>query len=162
MGFAYFLGAKFAGYTAFCHWVITPVLEKAGAKVRSSASTTPLGPVSESQPPPVPEWTIPSSVKAGVIRTVIGVAVGTVVGLSFWAIPYFARHDTVDSVLFFVFLVPVRVGEWALLLRWVYRLKPFNDYACMKLITFGILTSFALDAVGIISAFVLPGGMWVC
>jgi hypothetical protein len=162
MGFAYFLGAKFVGYTAFCHWVITPALEKRGMKPQSTGSTQPLGLLPDSQPPSAPRLAIPSSVKAGVIRTLIGVAVGAVVGLGFWAIPYFSKHDTVDSVLFFVFLIPVRVSEWALLLWWIYRLRPINDYSCMKLITLGILASFALDAIGIISAFVLPGGMWVC
>lgn len=66
------------------------------------------------------------------------------------------------TVLFFTLLVPVRVGEWGLLLWWVYRLKLFSNLSCIKLITFGLLVSFALDALGIITALVLPGGMWVC
>jgi hypothetical protein len=101
-------------------------------------------------------------VKAGVVRTLIGVAVGAIVGFGFWAIPFFSTHDTAGTVLFFTLLVPVRVGEWALLYRWTYRIHPFTDPAGMKLITLGILTSFALDVIGLVSAWVLPGGMWVC
>src|ERR1700724_2426326 len=32
----------------------------------------------------------------------------------------------------------------------------------LKLITFGLLISFALDAIGVIAAFVFPVGSWVC
>jgi hypothetical protein len=41
-------------------------------------------------------------------------------------------------------------------------MRPFKEALGWKLITFGLLVSFALDAVGIIAAFVFPGGMWVC
>lgn len=125
MGFAHFLGAKLAGYTAFCHWVISPSLQKAGRQPESAGSELRLGLLSDIQPAALIQNSIPSSVKAGVIRTLIGVVVGAVVGFGFWAIPYFSTHDTAGSVLFFTFLVPVRVGEWALLLWWIYHLRAF-------------------------------------
>lgn len=166
MGFAYFLAAKFAGYTAFCHWVVRPQIESSTAKIVSEtiASASVLDPalanssLSEESPP---ASEIPSSIKAGIIRTLIGVGVGAILGLGFWSIPKLANFDFATPV-FFALLVPVRVGEWALLLWWVYRTRPFADPGMMRLITFGILVSFALDLLGIIAAWVLPGGMWVC
>jgi len=59
-------------------------------------------------------------------------------------------------------LALVRVFEWWLLLRWIYRGFPLNRRQRNGLIAGGIVTSFALDALGIAAAFVLPGGMWVC
>ena len=164
MGFAYFLAAKLVGYSAFCHWVVSPRIRISAAEVRDeNASTSILGAALAETPlqtSPAPIG-IPSSVKAGVIRTLIGIGVGAVVGLGFWSIPSLRNFDFATPV-FFAFLVPVRVGEWAVLLRWVYRIHPFADSGGMKLITFGILASFALDALGIAAAWVLPGGMWVC
>jgi hypothetical protein len=98
LGFVYFAAAKYAGYTAFCRWFIEP-------RVRAL------------EPPPAnvqPAW------KAGGVRTLLGVAVGAVVGLGFWKIPFFSTHDNAAEVLFFALLVPVRVFEWWLLLRLMY------------------------------------------
>lgn len=55
---------------------------------------------SEEKPPALPPpW------KAGAIRTLIGVVVGAVVGLAFWKIPFFAKHDIFDNGMFFRLLV---------------------------------------------------------
>jgi hypothetical protein len=160
-GFAYFLAAKFVGYTAFCHWVVNPCVVKAGTHQEQSDAVRPIRIFSEAlQASAQPQ--APSPVKAGVVRTLIGLAVGVVVGFGFWTIPYFSTHDTVGTVLFFTLLVPVRVGEWALLFWWVYRMRTFRAVMGLKLITFGLLISFALDAIGVVAAFVLPGGVWVC
>jgi len=162
MGFVYFAAAKFVGYTAFCHWVVNPAVVRAGTHDAQRGLGS-LGQLLSDAPEVTDELLdAPSAVKAGVVRTLIGLGVGAVVGLGFWAIPYFSTHDTTGTVLFFSLLVPVRVGEWALLLRWIYRMRPFKEALGWRLITFGLLVSFALDAIGIISAVVLPGGMWVC
>lgn len=164
MGFVYFLGAKFLGYTAFCHWVVTPrVLALRGAEVRNSGVPVSIlaAPDDAAHPNTDSPSLLPSAVKAGVVRALIGAAVGAVVGLGFWSIPPLRNFDFATP-LFFALLVPVRVGEWALLYRWIYRMHPFADPEGMKLITLGILVSFALDAMGMISAVILPGGMWVC
>jgi hypothetical protein len=139
-GFVYFAAAKFAGYTAFCRYVI-------GLECRDRETPTPP---------------IPSAWKAGAVRTGIGLVVGTVVGLSFWRIPYFAQHDPWDTPIFFAILIPIRIAEWWLLLHWIYRVFDFSPIQKAKLILLGIVTSFALDGLGILVAFVLPGGMWVC
>jgi hypothetical protein len=162
MGFAYFLAAKMAGYTAFCHWFVNrKVIAKRNAQEQlaiASANDSGLGTLENLGK----RREVPESVKAGVVRTLIGLAVGIVVGLGFWTIPYFSTHDSVGNILFFAQLVPVRVGEWWLLFRWLYGMRPFNDSLGLSLITWGVLVSFALDAIGVVSAFVLPGGMWVC
>jgi hypothetical protein len=136
-GFAYFIAVKYAGYTAYCRWAIQPRLQPSEHPVRSA-------------------WV------AGAIRTAIGVVIGITVGLQFWRIPYFAsNHDNLAEALFYGSLVPLRIGEWWLLIRLAYNglLSRNQRFA---LIGGGILTSFALDFIGVVSAFALPGGMWIC
>jgi len=139
LGFAYFAAAKLAGYTLFCRFAVEP-------KVLS---------VGEDRPAP-PAWV------AGAVRTLIGVGIGAIVGVGFWKIPWFEKHSSWGLVLFFVFLVPVRVFEWWLLLRWFYPRHSIDRGQYAGLIAGGIVTSFALDALGVVAAWVLPGGMWVC
>jgi len=162
MGFAYFLAAKMLGYTAFCHWVVGPKIIAAETERAEPAMASPNEFRVASLESADERTIVPSAVKAGAIRTLIGLVVGVVVGLGFWTIPYFSRHDSTGTVLFFSLLVPVRIGEWWLLFRWLYKMRPFNDPVGLRLITWGILVSFALDALGVVTAFVLPGGMWVC
>jgi hypothetical protein len=57
--------------------------------------------------------------------------------------------------------VPVRIGEWWLLLQLMYK-GLLNRRQRLGLIGGGIFTSFALDFIGVVCAFALPGGMWVC
>jgi hypothetical protein len=140
LGFVYFVGVKYAGYTAYCGWAI----QRAVRKVADGATS------------PVAPWL------AGAARTLIGVVAGVAIGLGFWKIPIFATHDAWVTPLFFGLLVPLRVGEWWLLLRWIYGGFPIQDSTRWKLIAGRIGTSFGLDALGIVAAFVLPSGMWVC
>ena len=84
------------------------------------------------------------------MRTLIGVVVGATVGFGFWAIPYFSRRETIGNSLFFSFLVPVRIGEWWLLLSWVYSRFTLRRSTRAGLITGGILTSFVLDGLGLL------------
>jgi len=140
VGFIYFAAAKYAGYTAYCRWGIQPQLDK----------PEDLFPQ------------LPSAWKAGAVRTLIGLVIGAVVGFGFWAIPRFSHHDNAGEVLFFSMLVPVRAFEWWVLLRWVYKDFTLTNGQRTLLICVGIVVSFLLDGLGILSAFVLPGGMWVC
>jgi len=140
LGFVYFAAAKLVGYTAFCRWAIEPQLSNAGVDL-----------------PPIPSvW------KAGAVRTFIGVGIGVTLGLGFWNVPWFAHHDLVGEPLFFLILVPVRVFEWWLLLRWIYRKHPLRRGQRIGLVVSGIVVSFVIDALGLVAAWVLPGGMWVC
>ena len=140
MGFTYFAAVKYAGYSAYCRWAIEPRLHRpsgADSKVISA-------------------W------KAGAVRTLIGLGIGAVVGLVFWKIPYFSNTDGLATILFFASLVPVRVFEWWLLFRWIYGVESLEESTRWKLISGGIATSFVLDGLGILAAFVLPGGIWIC
>lgn len=66
------------------------------------------------------------------------------------------------GVLFFAGLLPVRMVEWFLLLKIAFGERTRDKSLTAPAIGFGILVSYLLDFVGIIAAFVLPGGMWVC
>ncbi len=147
-GFGYFLLIKWIGYSAFCGIAIP--------RFSSVESQTSL---SLTQDRKIETTTLPNPLKAGLIRTAIGLAVGCAIGIPFYAVlPTWL--DKYSSLLFFAVLVPVRVGEWALLLKLLY--KNATIKARWTLISTGILTSFALDAIGVMAAFVLPGGAWVC
>jgi hypothetical protein len=106
--------------------------------------------------------TIPSVWIAGAVRTGIGLVIGIVAGLGFWAIPYFQTHDVIGNWVFFISLFFVRIFEWWLLLKWVYRIFHFTPKQYSIVIVLGILTSFVLDAIGVVAALVIPGGAWVC
>lgn len=144
LGFAYFIAAKYAGYTTFCRYAIQPRL------------STRLDGDEEFAKPPM------SAFAAGAIRTGIGIAVGAAVGFGFWSIPSVSRtSESVGMLLFFSLLIPVRVGEWWLLMRLAYK-SSIQPAKHPLLLTSGILTSFALDAIAFFTAMALPGGMWVC
>lgn len=140
IGFAYFAAAKYLGYTAYCKWAIEPRLDWTGSERKAP----------------------PSAWLAGGARTLIGLVIGVAVGIGFWSIPYFSSHDSTAELIFFSALVPVRIFEWLLLLCWIYRGSQRSRATTVALICCGIVVSFLLDALGILSAFVLPGGMWVC
>ena len=139
LGFAYFAGVKFVGYSAY-------------AALLNSNST-----VSEAS------CKIPSAWKSGLVRTGIGVAVGTVVGLGFWKLlpsgGWFEEHG---GALFWWGLLPVRVLEWYVFLWILYRNCHLRLSRTAFAITSGIVTSFLLDAVGIFTMLIVPGGAWVC
>lgn len=155
LGFVYFAATKLLGYTAFCRWGIQPQVEYAMAPQDHAVQRELFSPAKVHN-------RIPSAWKAGAVRTGIGVAIGAVVGLAFWRIPYFATHDFFDNGVFFALLVPVRVFEWWLLLHWIYNGFALNRKTFSVLLLTGILVSFGLDAAGVFLAFVIPGGMWVC
>jgi hypothetical protein len=138
LGLLYFVGTKFAGYSAYAAYFIN-----------------------RSEPVKLQHQSVPSPLLAGAVRTAIGVGIGAVVGILFWKIPEVSSAEKSGDMLFFLFLVPVRVFEWWALLGTVYRNFSFGGMSA-RLIGGGILASFLLDAVGIACTFVLPGGIWVC
>jgi hypothetical protein len=137
LGLAYFAGLKFAGYTAY-----SPLLNN-----RISRSSCQL----------------PSAWKSGLVRTGIGVAVGTVLGLAFWKVlpsgGWFEKHA---DTLFWCGLVPVRVREWYFFLWLLYRQCHLRLSQTAFAVTGGIVASFLLDAIGISTMLIVPGGAWVC
>jgi hypothetical protein len=135
IGFAYFAAVKAAGYTA------ASVILKNGYGLRGSSK--------------------PNVWSAGLTRTGIGIAAGLLYG-SLWI--FLLGKFVGDSYggLYYIFLLPVRVAEWCLLI-WIFFDRGLHDRARMwKYIAFGTLCSYALDAIGVGAALVLPGGIWVC
>jgi len=139
LGFVYFVGVKFVGYSGYAYAI---------NRTESVALST--------LDKPSPWW-------EGCVRTGIGVVVGALVGVGCWGL---ARHVPVigkyATGIFFCLLLPVRVLEWLLLLRLLYRKFQLNTRRKAVLITGGILVSFALDLIGMMAMFVIPGGAWVC
>jgi len=138
-GFVYFAGAKFLGYSAFVHFL------------RKKWND-----VSKEKP-----W---RTFEIGGTRTLIGVGVGISYGLLFTGIVNLARiqSDAWSLGLFFIFLIPVRLGEWYWLLRIAFKEKVRGSPQIPWSLGWGTSVSFALDAIGVAAAFVMPGGMWVC
>lgn len=92
----------------------------------------------------------------GIARTCLGAAVG--VGLLYLLGGIAGNGDK----LFFLLLVPVRFLEWFFIIYIFYEMKKFSLARISENSALGIFYSFALDIPAILSAFVIPGGMWVC
>lgn len=139
LGFAYFAGVKLVGYSAYA-----ALLNR--SKSLSQAACK-----------------IPNAWKAGLVRTGIGVAVGTVVGLGFWKLlpshGWFYEHG---GSLFMWGLVPIRVLEWYFFLWLLYRQCNISLGRSAIIIALGIVVSFLLDALGFFTMLIAPGGAWVC
>jgi len=133
IAFVAFVGVKFIGYTA-------------AAKVLQRTYVAPQV----------------SVFKVGSARTALGIAAG----LAYGGIWMFATRNVVGAgpsmLWYFLGLVPVRMGEWSLIL-WAFFDKKDPDWK--RLLTFaglGSLWSYGLDAIGMGAALVIPGGIWVC
>jgi hypothetical protein len=64
--------------------------------------------------------------------------------------------------IYYIFLLPVRLAEWTFLI-WLFFDRGLHDRVRMwKYVAFGTICSYALDAIGVGAALVLPGGFWVC
>ena len=137
-GFLYFTGIKAAGYTA------ASVVLKIGYGLRGAPK--------------------PSVWAVGLTRTGIGLAAGALYG-GLWILAL-NKFNTMEgessAVLFYVFLLPIRLAEWVLLI-WLFLDRGLQQRGRMwKYAAFGTICSYALDAIGVAAAFVLPGGIWVC
>jgi hypothetical protein len=143
LGFAYFTGTKFLGYSGFAHFLRKKWDD---AQKKDSAAIF----------------------KIGAIRTAIGVGVG----ITYWLLALGAETilerfgwgniDAWWGWLFLAGLIPVRVVEWYWLLRIIFKDSVRGSPQATWSIVWGTIVSYALDAIGIAAAFVIPGGMWVC
>ena len=134
LGFAYFVGVKFVGYTA------------AACAIRRT----------------YPEFK-GSVLKVGAARTAIGIGAGAAYGALWFLIgSKAAKIADPNIILYFVGLLPVRIAEWMWLVHLFFdrglkdRAKAFKDAAA------GTVWSYCLDAIGMAAALVIPGGIWVC
>jgi hypothetical protein len=117
------------------------------------------------------KWGYPESrhgtIKVGAARTAIGMAAGLAYGAVWiWvlekALMPGVNEIAMLSIYYFALLLPLRVAEWGLTI-WLFFDRGLQDKGkLMRWIGWGILCSYLLDVMGLVSAFVVPGGFWIC
>src|SRR5262245_12271449 len=98
----------------------------------------------------------PHPIVFGIARTCLGLTVG--IGLLYLLEGTVRNSDG----LFFAILFPVRFVEWFIVIFLFFERKNFSLQRISGNSAMGIIYSFGLDIPAILSAFVVPGGMWVC
>jgi len=135
IGFAAFTGVKFLGYS-----VAASVLANVFQSSRNA-------------------WLV------GLARTGFGLVAGTLFG-GIWILLGTLFHNKwpewAVALLFFGLLIPIRLAEWSLLVHFFFDRGLVQRVRDLKFAALGGAWSFVLDGVGIVSAFVIPGGFWVC
>jgi hypothetical protein len=135
VGYVAFAGVKFVGYA-----MAALVLRRAYQSTRNP-------------------WVV------GLGRTGIGLIAGALFG-GIWLLLSMRFEnkwpDWMAVSVFFGLLIPIRLGEWCLLIHWFFDRGLRQREMAEKYAMIGSLWSFALDAVGIVAAFVVPGGFWIC
>jgi len=135
-GFAYFAGVKFAGYTCAA-WALNRTYHSKETSI----------------------W------KVGGARTALGLATGAAYGGLFFLMVnsfHFLNNSDYNGVLYLGGLIPIRLLEWSLLIRYFYQRGSPNRVLLLRNSALGIIWSFVLDAIGIYAVFVTPGGAWIC
>jgi hypothetical protein len=134
LGFAYFVGVKFVGYT-----VAAFVIRKSYPEFKGGF------------------------VKVGAARTAIGIGAGLAYG-ALWFLIGSKAFGTADPgpVSYFAGLLPVRIAEWMWLIHLFFDKGLGHRRKAFKTASAGTVWSYCLDAIGIAAAFVIPGGVWVC
>ena len=135
IGFAAFTGVKLLGYSVAVS-VLTNVFQS-----------------------PRNAWLV------GLARTGIGLVAGTLFGGAWFLLAMRFDNkwaDWVAASVFFGLLIPIRLAEWSLLIHFFFDRGLLQRARDLKLAAVGSAWSFVLDAIGIVSAFVVPGGFWVC
>ena len=131
LGFVVFAGVKFVGYT-----LAALVLRKAYKSLSNVF-------------------------KVGLTRTGIGLVAGTLFG-GIWILlaSRFENKwpDWLALALFFGLLIPIRLAEWSLLVHLFFDGGLVQRGRDLRYAALGSLWSFALDAVGVFAAIVVPGG----
>ncbi len=93
----------------------------------------------------------------GVARTLLGIIAGVVYGV---VIVYF--QITSSEWQFYVWLAPVRLAEWLLIIWLFFERDELNKKRLTLNSVLGSAWSYVLDVPAALSAFVVPGGMWIC
>ena len=135
IGFVAFAGVKFVGYT---------LAAMALNRVYKSSSNV---------------------VRVGLARTGIGLIAGAVVGAIWFPLSMGLENkwpDWLAGVAFFGLLIPIRLCEWALLIHFFFDRGLVERDRAFDCTAVGSFWFFALDAIGIGAAFVVPGGFWIC
>jgi hypothetical protein len=95
----------------------------------------------------------------------LGLAAGAAYGgLFFWLTKDSAMFatDKAAGSLYFGGLLPIRFGEWFFIIWYFYQRGKPNHVLLVGNTVVGIVWSYVLDAVGIFTAIVIPGGVWIC
>ena len=109
------------------------------------------------------DWTTQKKLLVGLARTGIGIAVGVTFGLS-WSLLYGPARGSGEwwIVAYYALLLPIRMGEWYLLL-WLFFDRAQQDRRRMlKYAALGTIWSYLLDFLAVGAALVVPGGIWIC
>jgi hypothetical protein len=93
----------------------------------------------------------------GLARTCLGVAAG--VTYAIYAERIAISHSDVG---FFLWLLPVRVAEWLLILFLFFERHDLHIPRLLKNTGLGTAWSYLLDAPAFLAAWFIPGGFWVC
>ena len=133
LGFAYFLGVKFAGYAAAAY-----VLRKAYPDFKGSI------------------------VRVGAARTAIGIGAGLAYGAIWWYGTSLLHSANPSMIFYFIGLLPVRIVEWMWLMHLFFDRRLTDAQKAFRVSAGGTAWSYCLDAIGIGAALVVPGGIWVC
>jgi hypothetical protein len=96
--------------------------------------------------------------KVGAARTALGLAAGAAYG----ALYIWLASDKGSYFAYFAGLLPIRLGEWSLVIWYFYQRERPDHVLLLRNSVFGILSSYVLDAIGIFATFVVPGGRWIC
>jgi hypothetical protein len=126
----------FIGVKAIGYTAAAPVLKRAYGLPRSSP---------------------PRIVTVGLTRTAIGILAGSLYG-ALWVY----GKISIPPLFFFALLLPIRLGEWLILIRLFFDKALERKPLLWKALFAASGWSYCLDALGVLAAFVLPGGFWVC
>ena len=137
-GIVPFAAVKFLGYSA------------AGLLIQHAHR--PASELAESSPPhsaPRSPWLF------GAVRTLIGIAAGLA-----YASAWEAVGANPGLPLWWLFLLPVRLIEWAVVIWWFFGRHPMKRFVLCVLA--GALWSYILDLPALAAVWVTPGAAWVC
>ena len=98
-----------------------------------------------------------ASWRVGLVRTLIGLVAG--MGVMLLAEPL---QVIPASIGFYVLLLPVRLGEWLLLLERFYERPEWRWKRAFGWASIGYVWSCLLDVPALAALFLLPGGIWIC
>jgi hypothetical protein len=109
------------------------------------------------------DWTRKKKLLVGLARTGIGIVVGVTFGLS-WGLLYGSAQQSGEwwIVAYYALLLPIRMGEWYLLLWLFFDRGQGNRGRMLKYAALGTGLSYGLDFLAVAAALVVPGGMWIC
>src|SRR5262249_38279992 len=109
----------------------------------------------------VEDWHATLAPVVGLLRTLLGMAVGFGYQIAFEGTHAFELPASMDRPVFLTGLIPIRMLEWSLIIWLFYDRRWSRRTMDVIAILAGVLVSFVLDVPGILG-FCIVGGFWVC